>query len=321
MRNDGQYRIGSLERSLAILEAMADRSDVSLRDLASRLEIPKPSLLRHLRVLQAGGYVAMNRETKAYHLGPRLIYLGYAARQHLGLTDVSMRLMRMLRDRYDETVHLGVLAHGDVLHVAIVPSHQPLKMATPVGDRTLAHISALGKVLLAWTGPGVTDEVVAERGLPRYTKRSIVDREALDRELLAIRKRGWSMDDEESAEGLRCVAAAVRDGSGHVAAAISVSAPSTRLTRTAARRMAPVVVETAELISQRLGYQGALGGAGQPVGLVDAAEQELSSGRQQRLGQVGAGRTRESGSGSSAIAKAPSGGRSRRAATGGRAAE
>jgi IclR family acetate operon transcriptional repressor len=292
MRNrSSSYRIGSLERSLEILESIADLQEVSLRALAARLEIPKPTVLRHLRVLEVGGYVAVDRETKNYHLGPRLIYLGYAARQQLGLTDVSMPVMRMLRDRYDETVHVGVLAHGDVLHVAVVPSRQPLKMATPVGDRTLAHISALGKALLAWADREVVDEVLAERGLPRYTERTIIDRAALDGALVAIRERGWAMDDEESAEGLRCVAAPIRDGSGHVAAAISVSAPSTRLTRAAAKKLAPVVVEMADLISRRLGYQGAGSQAEQPVGLVDAAEHGLSSGRHQQLGHARGGPT------------------------------
>jgi IclR family acetate operon transcriptional repressor len=290
MRNGTTYRVGSLDRALESLEMIADAGEISLAELAVRTESPKSSLLRHLRVLEAGGYVTMNHTTKRYRLGARLIHLGYAARRQLGLTDVAMPLMRELRDRYDESVHLGVLSHGDVLHVAVTPSHQPLKMATPVGERTYAHISALGKILLAWGEEGVLEETIEDRGLPMLTERTITDQAALRRELERIRERGWAMDDEESAAGLRCVAAPVRDASGHVAAALSVSAPATRLTRGDAKNMAPAVIQIASAISQRLGYHGPMDGD-ERRGLVDAAEHELAAGRQQQLGGADERRT------------------------------
>jgi len=288
MRNGVSYRIGSLERAFSVLEAIADLGGATLAELAVETGTPKPSLLRHLRVLETAGYVTMNPRLKRYALGARLIHLGYAARQQLGLVDVSLPLMRDLRDRFDETVHLGVLSHGDVLHVAVVPSHQPLKMATPVGERTFAHVSALGKVLLAWGNGGVLGETLAARGLPRLTERTIVDPNALERELERIRSRGWAVDNEESALGLRCVAAPVRDASRHVTAALSVSAPATRLSQSDVRQVGPAVVRVASLISERLGYQP--GAEGERRGLVDPAEHELAAG-QQTLATTGAAST------------------------------
>src|SRR5436190_16537363 len=288
MRNGTAYRVGSLDRALELLEtiSVADARGITLAELAVRTHSPKSTLLRHLRVLEAGGYVTMSSTTKRYRLGARLIHLGYAARRQLGLTDVAMPLMRELRDRYDETVHLGILSQGDVLHVAVMPSRQPLKMATPVGERTYAHISALGKVLLAWGDDDAIEETIADRGLPRLTDRTIVDRSELTRELESIRLQGWAIDDEESAIGLRCVGAPVRDASRHVAAALSVSAPATRLTKSAVKAVAPAVVRAADLISEQLGHQ-AHSGREQHRGLVDAAEQELAAGREQQLGTGG----------------------------------
>ena len=286
MRKAAAYRIGSLERALGVLEAIADAGQASLTNLAQRTGAPKSSLLRHLRVLEAAGYATMNPETKRYALGARLIHLGYAARRQLGLVDVAAPPMRELRDRFDETVHLGVFSHGDVLHVAVMPSRQPLKMATPVGERTFAHVSALGKVLLAWGDEKAIEETIADRGLPRLTDRTIVDRSELTRELESIRLRGWAIDDEESAIGLRCVGAPVRDASRQVAAALSVSAPATRLTKSAVKAVAPAVVRAADLISEQLGHQ-AHSGREQRRGLVDAAEQELAAGREQQLGTGG----------------------------------
>ena len=109
-------------------------------------------------------------------------------------------------------------------------------MAAEVGDRTWAHVSGLGKVLLAWGNDDAIELVLRERGLPALTDRTIVDRATLDVELERIRSRGYAIDDEESAYGLRCVAAPVRDGRGAVVGALSLSSPAERLSLKAAEQ-------------------------------------------------------------------------------------
>jgi DNA-binding IclR family transcriptional regulator len=254
-----QYRIGALERALEIVAAIGDAGEIPLGLLAVRLEIPKGSLLRHLRVLENAGYVTMAPHTKLYSLGPALIYLGYAARQRLRIPDLAAPALRWLRDRYNESVHLGILSGPDVIHVAVAPSAQPIKMAVPVGERTFAHVSALGKTLLAWAPPSTLDDITSDRGLPRLTERTITDPARLREEFELIRERRWSMDDEESVEGLRCVAAPVRSERDEVVAAISVSAPTNRLSREKAESIAPVVVRVADHVSARLGWPGGAG--------------------------------------------------------------
>ncbi len=261
MRNQGpvQYRIGALERALEIIAAIGDAEEIALGVLAARLSIPKGSLLRHLRVLEAAGYVTMAPETKLYSLGPALIHLGFVARQRLRIPELATPAMRWLRDRYDESVHLGILSGPDVIHVAVAPSSQPIKMAVPVGERTYMHVSALGKSLVAWAPPPRLNEIVDERGLPRLTKRTFTTVKRLESELERTRERGWSMDDEESAEGLRCVGAPIRSERGDVVAAMSVSAPATRLSREKAGAVALVLCKVADHVSSRLGWRGAGG--------------------------------------------------------------
>jgi DNA-binding IclR family transcriptional regulator len=259
-RNEGpQYRIGALERALEIVAAIGDAEEISLGVLAAQLEIPKGSLLRHLRVLEGAGYVTMDAQTKLYSLGPALIHLGFVARQRLGIPELATPALRWLRDRYDESVHLGILSGGDVIHVAVAPSSQPIKMAVPVGERTFAHVSALGKSLLAWAPADRLDDVMEERGLPKMTANTITTTERLRAEFEAIRERGWSMDDEESASGLRCVGAPVRSEREEVVAAISISAPTSRLSREKAETIAGVLTRVADHISGRLGWRGAGG--------------------------------------------------------------
>lgn len=257
--NPPRYRIDALERALEIVGAIADADESSLGSLAQQLGIPKGSLLRHLRVLESAGYVTMAPQTKLYSLGPALIHLGFVARQRLRIPEIAMPALRWLRDRYDESVHLGILSGPDVIHVAVAPSTQPMKMAVPVGERTFAHVSALGKALLAWSPPSRLDEIIAERGLPALTARTVTSADRLRRDFELTRQRGWSLDDEESADGLRCVAAPVRNEQHDVLAAISISAPATRLPREKVATIAPVLARVADQVSTRLGWPGARG--------------------------------------------------------------
>lgn len=248
--------MGALERALQLLGAISDAGEISLAMLASELSIPKGSALRHLRTLERAGYVTMDGVSKRYSLGPALIHLGYAARHRLRVHEVALPGLRWLRDRCQETTHLGIRNSWDVVHVAVAPSSHPVKMAVPIGERTFLHDSALGKSLLAWDDSAELEELVAVRGLPRFTDRTITELGSFQRELAHVRQQGWSMDDEESANGLRCIAAPVRDESSRVVAAVSVSAPTSRLSRPAARQLAPIVVDVANGIASEMGWPG-----------------------------------------------------------------
>jgi DNA-binding IclR family transcriptional regulator len=165
MRNSLPYQIGSLARALSIVNAIAEAEEITLTALSQRLDIPKGTMVRHLRVLEAAGYVSSEPRTKTYSLGRALIHLGFMARQRLRVTDVAEPAISWLRDMFEESVHLGILAGADVIHVSVAASLQPINMAVPVGARANVHTSALGKALIAWSDPAEIDELVALRGL------------------------------------------------------------------------------------------------------------------------------------------------------------
>jgi DNA-binding IclR family transcriptional regulator len=111
----------------------------------------------------------------------------------------------------------------------------------------------VGKVLLAYQPAEIVQQVI-DNGLKRFTENTITDADALRAELATIRQKGFAIDDEEIEPGLRCVAAPIRDHSGHVTAAISVAAPIQRMTKKNVQTTVPSVVSAAEAISRRLGY-------------------------------------------------------------------
>jgi DNA-binding IclR family transcriptional regulator len=253
------YRIGASERAIDILDMLAEMPDSSMAQLAERLQLPRGSVFRHLRVLVDHGYAVCDPASKRYSVGPRLIYLGHVARSGLALAGISQPFLEELHDRFNETTHIGVLTGGEVVHIAVLASSHPVKMASAVGERTSAHISALGKALLSSLDTAGVKEVIGRRGMRRFTPSTIITLEGLLQELDDVRERGYAIDNEESAVGLRCVGCAIRDEGDRVVAAISVSAPSQRLSLGEAKKMAPTVREVAEAISRRLGWNSGLG--------------------------------------------------------------
>jgi DNA-binding IclR family transcriptional regulator len=154
-------------------------------------------------------------------------------------------------------VQLAILDHLSVLYIRIRESRQAVRMSSGLGSRAPAHCTSVGKVLLAYRSAETVGQVI-ENGLTRYTQNTITEPAALTAELASIRARGTAIDDEEIEVGLRCVAAPIRDHSGHVIAAISVAGPVQRMTKKLVQTTIPHVVASADAISRRLGYMPSL---------------------------------------------------------------
>jgi DNA-binding IclR family transcriptional regulator len=133
-------------------------------------------------------------------------------------------------------------------------SGQAIGIRAYIGDLKPAFCTAEGRVLLAFSPPGLVAEVLKEE-LAARTPKTITDPAALQRLLDEVRLAGYAIDDEESEVGMRCLAAPVRDISGKVIAAVGLAGPTQRLTKKDLRAMAPEVVSTGDAVSVRLGYR------------------------------------------------------------------
>jgi DNA-binding IclR family transcriptional regulator len=126
-------------------------------------------------------------------------------------------------------------------------------MAAAVGGRAPLHCTAVGKVLLAFQPEEYVKQVI-ERGLAAHTSRTLTRREQVLEMLAEVRQRDYAIDDEESESGLRAIAAAVRNHTGAVIAALGVAAPVQRMSKKTMHTCVPSVIETANAVSARLGY-------------------------------------------------------------------
>jgi DNA-binding IclR family transcriptional regulator len=251
------YKVQVIDRALAIIDALAaGQADASVGDLAEALKLHKSTVHRLLMILSHHRLVERDEQTGRYHLGLRLFELGTAAIARFNIRERARRHLVKLLYEVDETVHLCVLDAGEVLYLDKIESTRSIRMACSTGRRNPAHCTSVGKAMLAHLPEPEIDEILARHGMLRKTSKTITTPAELKADLRTIRERGYSIDDEEVEEGVRCVGAAVLGHNGRPLAAISVSAPSFRVTMEKVPMVAVALCRAARTLSEESGYRG-----------------------------------------------------------------
>lgn len=253
IRSTNNYEVAAVRKALELLCSFSvDNPGLTVTDLSRCLQIPKSTTHNLLRTLQGLDFLTQNPEDKRYRLGPRVFELGLLFSHNTQLVRGALPHLRRLGDQTKETVKLAVLSNGEVLVLAALESPYQLHTRGDEGHRAPAHCSSLGKAILALLSASEIREIVAQRGLARFTARTITTLSRLEQELSQIRANGYAVDWEETEEGVRCVGARVSDPSVHIVAAISVSGPVSRITDKRIRKLAGQVTEAAKAISASL---------------------------------------------------------------------
>ncbi len=219
------YEVRAVSRALEILDFLhGAEGGASLAEVAHATQLPRSSAFRYLATLEARGYVERDGAEGRYRLGIALP--GLRARHLEALAARARPYLEELRDRFHETINLGVLDGGRVAYVEIVESPLAMRFAARRGDRDPLHSTALGKALAAQLGVEQIRRILAAEGMPQLTSRTITDPDRFLREVDEVRSRGFAIDNGENEEGGRCVGVPVVGS--RVPAAISLSAPAMR---------------------------------------------------------------------------------------------
>jgi len=147
------------------------------------------------------------------------------------------------------------LDRGEVVYIEKRECRQSIQIVSQIGMRLPAHCTGVGKVLLAYLPDAEVRQIIKKKGMTRFTKNTITDPRSLETELDRIRERGYAIDNEEIMDGLFCMAAPIRDYSGKVIAAVSVSGPTSRIKMEKLPKALELVVQTSGEISSALGYR------------------------------------------------------------------
>jgi IclR family acetate operon transcriptional repressor len=253
-----ERRKGSITvvKAFGIVEALAPENDrgLTLADLSQRVALPKSTVHRYLATLIDLG-LAQRREDDRFRLGTKVIELAGVYLANSDLRSESQPVLDALSAQANETVHLAVRSEAEVVYIAKVESRHAVRMYSYIGARLPMYCTALGKAMLAF-GPEAWLRETLARGLAPRTPATIVNAAALRADLDAIRRRGFSLDNEENESGVRCVGAPVFDFTQTVVGAISLSGPTDRMEQKRSVQLGPVVREAARQISRRMGHAG-----------------------------------------------------------------
>jgi DNA-binding IclR family transcriptional regulator len=245
--------VKSADRVMAVLDLVAERGALSFAEIADALAMPRSSAHALLKTMQARGYLAFEERTRQFRLGTRIWELASSHRAFGDMRTLLRPLMDELVGRTGETVQLAVLDGAEAVYLELSESPHPVKLTSRPGARLPAHTSAIGKALLAGLDDPEARARLEAADLVRMTANTICEVPALLEELGRVRRRGYSVDNEEFALGLRCVAMPVRDIEGHQVAAMSVSMPAPRYSRAAATNAREGLAQTVAQAAERLG--------------------------------------------------------------------
>jgi DNA-binding IclR family transcriptional regulator len=254
-REKSNYIIQSVSHSLDVLEQFSgDAEELGVTELSKRLKLHKNNVFRLLATLESRGYIEQNRATENYRLGIRCLQLGQAYVQHMGLLRQARPIMNDLVRQARETTYLAVLRRNAVVPVEVVEADRPVRIVSPLGEALPLHCTAAGKAHLAFEQEEDVRSLLPD-GLPRFTDKTITDRQALLTQLRTVAATGYAVDLGEHVDDIRAVAAPVRDYARNVVGALAVAAPAARLTpERIEKEVAPLVLKAGRELSIRLGF-------------------------------------------------------------------
>jgi DNA-binding IclR family transcriptional regulator len=247
--------VQSVERTLDIIETLSEyRVGVGVTTLSNELKLHKSTVHRLLTTLMMRKYVEQDPETSKYKLGMKLFELGNAVLSKLDIRQQAMPYLRQLWKLTGETIQLAVVDQTKVLYIDVLETMERVGVKSNVGERTPLHCSASGKIWLANLPQERLEEVLKGIKFESFTPNTITSIDKLKEAINKARELGYGIDNQEYILDLVSVAAPVKNSRGRVIACISIVAPALRTNEAKIKELGEKVKETAEKISQSMGY-------------------------------------------------------------------
>jgi len=261
---DAQKRIGvrfgrsdpvqSLVRALNILNRLAAAEEgMTLTKLVEATGLAASTAHRLLTTLEVERYVTFDPERRLWSVGVQAFIAGGAFLKTGHLLAIARPYMRALTSECAETANLAVEDKKDAVYVLQVEGRQTAKSNARPGSRLPLYCSGVGKALLSAMTDGEAAKVLPKQSFRKLTPKTISSKADLHDDLMLARKRGYAVDDEEHALGLRCVASVIFDETGTAVAAMSVAGPTARMADSRVAGLGELVCRKASEITNQLG--------------------------------------------------------------------
>lgn len=248
----------AVDRALSIIEIVSQsKQGMSNADLSRRLEIPKSSASYILRVLENRAYLQRDAGGK-YRLGLKLMSLTGDALTHMDVREVAKpELLNFLKKSRLPEAHLAVLDNGRAVYIEKVENEKSfIRMDIWIGHRLPIHTTAIGKILVSQMTEEQILSILELRGMEKKTRQSITSEQKFLREMKKVKEYGIAIDNEENADGVRCIAAPIYDANGNIAAAFGTSSTILHIDKTQLPKIVEIIKKSAANVSKQLGYSG-----------------------------------------------------------------
>ncbi len=223
-----EIRTGPVERSLAILEVVADRGGAGAKEIADALGLALPTVYRLAKELVDSDYLVHIRSERRYELGHKLHLLGLSLHRQVGLSRPVATEIARLHESTGFAAYLAILRGAELVIVHVVDSTQcPRLQPMRFGFHEAPHATAFGKILLTELGADGRQMYLSRHGLRALTAQTVTEQGRLDRQLDEVGRRGIAWEHEEFLAGWACAAAPVRGGDSALLGTVAVSARPT----------------------------------------------------------------------------------------------
>lgn len=243
--------VQTIERTLAILENVAERGGASAREVSDALGYPIPTVYRLMQTLVKNDYLVHLRTEHRFELGFKLDRLRVSLHRQVGVPRPVRAEIAGLHDRAEAAAYFAVYRGVDVVVAYVVdsPAHPRL---TPLsfGFHEAAHATAFGKVMLAGMRSEHVTQYMDVHGMPRLTPETMVSRAELEQHLEVVAQRGVAWEREEFVPGMTCAAIGIRSGAGMIVGSVAISVPSTEITPVREIELERLLRDTANQVSR-----------------------------------------------------------------------
>lgn len=253
---DGPRQIQSVVRALDIIEVLAGKyGGMVLSELASRVGLNSSTCHHLISTLVSRGYVSNLGRSSGYELGPKIHDLVDLADSEFDPALVLKDDLRDLGISLDHGVQFAVLTETSLLtklRFSAPNLNDELEEPDELIKMKALHATATGKAILAWLPEIELVRVISANGLSNYTKNTITTLSGLVEELRLVRRRGYSIDDEELKDGIVCIGVALREAGGAIVGSISATGSSEKMTDDYRDEIAKIMMAAALDFSKRL---------------------------------------------------------------------
>lgn len=250
------YSVRAVERALIILKSFnTTRTECTYQDIAHETGIPESTTFKLMKLLAQEGFLSEGDRSGSFRIGIEMYRLGCLYVADKSLIQTARPWLRRLADQTGMTANLGVRHHAENTRILIEQGTSPLSLSTRLGEFMPYTSSALAKALVLDLSPDELEQILPPQPWRTLTAKSITSPQQLIEELDLSRERGYTIDDEEAVEGIKCFGAPLRDANGEIIAAISVTGTSLETNEETEPLIIQRVVDIARRISQELGHQ------------------------------------------------------------------